>query len=503
MRSSLLILLVAILGLLLWMMMEPPREELPVQTGLDGPELELAQAEFETDQEGEQAAEDAGFSRGATAVPPVEPRVGFIPVQVWGGEFPIPGAKAALLPFSKLPEVLVDHDLWPFVITEEMVLRFGEAVTADSSGVVHVGESEGPTYVAAMQGKASAMLTLLPQQWDQEVVKLQLATAPPLQIQVRYANGDPVPGVPVYLGSEDVGNNSMLLGEDRRRRTTNQGTTDFALAAPARRLLGASGKVDPEVAELAAALGYAASEFDTLLNNQLSVVVPVYAGERVVAPLPSPYDFLQPAEIILESAGALDIRIQSADGSLLQGGAEIRLAGQPRRRNGRQSRRGPVKPYAFNMPEGRAKLASIAVGKSYELEIRVQGIGGTMERTIIGPVSSGEVVHADFITDDVARVGAILVDANGDAIANGVVKLAFFSDRRREELDCNTDEDGRIEAFVPANLADQPIDSVEILDGYLNAPTGAGGRTRGLRSTRIELSGVLSSFEDLGTLTLK
>lgn len=500
MRFSLLILLVVILGLLGWMLMDSPQSEIPIQTGLDGPELELANAELQTEQEREQALANAGFSRGATAVPPVEARVGFIPVQIWGDTSPVPGAKAFLLPFSKLPEVMIDVDLWPFVITEEVVLRFGETVTADSSGVVHVGVDDGPSYIAAQQGKASAMVTLLPEQWDQEVVRLLLSTPPPLAISVRYANGDAVPGVPVYLGSEDVGNNTLLLGENRRSRTDDIGAAEFELQSSARRLLGGSGAVDSEIDELAAALGYTGGEFDTLLNSPLSVVVPVYAGERVVTGLPSPFDYSQPVTVVLESAGALHLQVQSADGSFLNGSAEIALAGQPRRQR-RQS--GSVKPYSFTMPKGQAKLASIAVNKSFELEVRVQGIGGSMERTINGPINSGEIVRADFITDDVARIGAILVDAAAKPIANGMVKISFLSDRRREELECTTDENGRLEAFVPANLADQAIDSVEILDGYLEADAGVGGRRRGLRTTRIELSGVLSSFEDLGTLTLK
>jgi hypothetical protein len=503
MRSSLLILLVAILGLLWWMLLDTPQPEVPVQTGLDGTELELANADLQAEAERDQALANAGFNRGATAVPPVEARVGFIPVQIWGKESPIPGAKASMLPFSKLPEVMIDFDLWPFVITEELVLRFGESVTADSSGVVHVGVDDGPSYVAAQQGKASAMVTLLPELWDQEVVRLPLTTPPPLAILVRYANGDAVPGVPVYLGSEDVGNNKLLLGEDRRSRTAKDGSAEFELMSSARRLLGGSGEVDPEIAELAAALGYAGSEFDTLLNNQLSIVVPVYAGERVVTELASPFDYSQPVVVTMEDAGALQIQVQRADGSFLKGHAEILLSGQPRRQRGRRGQRGPVQPYSFALPEGQAKLASIAVNKTFELEVSVDGIGGSMQRTIIGPVDSGEIVRADFITDDVARIGAILVDDKGDAISNGSVKLAFFSDRRREELECSTDEDGRIEAFVPANLADQAIDSVEILDGYLEADTEVGFRRRGLRTTRIELSGVLSSFEDLGTLTLK
>ncbi|MDP7063390.1 MAG: hypothetical protein QF489_10750 [Planctomycetota bacterium] len=503
MRVGLLIFLVMIFGLLLWMMIEPPQQEVPKMTGLDGEELEIAQADYQAEQQREQAMEDTGFRRGVTAVPLVEPRVGFIPVQVWVDDSPLPGASAALLPFSKLPEVMVDHDLWPFVITEEMVLNFGEAVTADSSGVVHVGLEHGPSYVAAKQGKAAAMLTLLPKQWSQEVVKLQLASPPALDIVVRYANGDAVPGVPVYLGSENVDNNGLLLGEDRRRRTTETGTTDFDLVASARRLLGSAGDVDPEITELATALGYASGEFDTLLDNQLSVVVPIYAGERVVEDLPSPFNFTRPVIVTLEEAGALRIQVQHADGSAIQGSAEIRLASQSRRRNGRDARRALVQPYSFRLPEGQARLTSVAIGKSFKLEVRVDGIGGVMERSFLGPTSSGEVVRADFITDDVARVGAILHDARGNPIADGVVRLSFFSNRRREELDCRTDGDGRLQAFVPANLAEQPIDSIEILDGFLEATSGAGVRRRGMRTTRIAMSGVLSSYENLGTLTLK
>jgi hypothetical protein len=499
MRSGLLVLLVATLMHSVVPSDPPPVAVLaPGRTSLEAPAIAVA-------------AQDSSFARGNLADVLVTQRAGYIPVQVWGSDSPLSGVDVAMLPFAKLGEVMTEIDLWPFIITEEVVLKFGQRLKTDQNGVAHIALREGPCYVAAQVGTPSAMATLIPQTWDGEVVRLWLRVEPPLQVLVHYANGQAVVGVPVYLGCADAGNNALLLGEERRQRTSLSGSATFSLTASARRILGSSGQVDAEVAALAPALGYAAGDLDTLLTSALFVVVPVFAGERLAVALPTPFDFSVPVQLQLSEAGSLVMHVFGAEGQFLDSHAEISevSSGRPQRNSQRDF------VYAFAVPAGRATLASLAIHKKYRVEVQVMGIGGKMIRDFDGPQSSGDSVLLEFVPDNVARVGALLVDAGGQALVSTQVTLAFFSQGRREELAVVTDEKGRLEAFVPSVLAAKPLTAIEILDGYFErdspadsvspgqADAGANGKMRKLRSTRIALQGVLASFEDLGTLTLK
>jgi hypothetical protein len=264
----------------------------------------------------------------------------------------------------------------------------------------------------------------------------------------------------------------------------------------AQRILGTAGAVDPEIAALAAALGYAAGDFDTLLSSELSVVVPTYEGERQTLALPTPFDFTRPVTVTLPNAGALHVQIHRADGTQLPGSAELSAV--------RSSSRNKSQPYTFLVPEDGARLSSVAVDRRYQLRVEVDGIGGEIVRVIDGPQSDGEIVLAEFIPDDVARVAAKLLTEEGKALVSSNVKLVFFSGSRRQETQTATNADGNLEAFVPWRFADQPITAVEILDVYVKPDSGSEQTTRiQRRSTRIALPGVLSSLEDLGTLTLK
>jgi len=508
MRSGLLVLLLATLVLLWWIVSAPPLVDASAPPSVDVLALDSAHPQAADVAVPDQ---DLSFARGNLADLPVAQRAGFIPVQVWGRESPLSGVDVAMLPFSQLGDVMTEIDLWPFIITAEVVLQFGQLLNTDSSGVAQIALSDGPCYVAAQVGTPSAMATLIPEEWNGEVVRLWLRVEPPLQVLVQYANGQAVVGVPVYLGCADAGNNDLLLGEERRQRTSVSGGATFSLTSTARRILGSSGQVNPEVAALASALGYAAGELDTLLTSELVVVVPVFAGERQTVALPTPFDFSAPVQLKLFDAGSLTIHVVRADGQFLDSHAEISEVSSVRRQ--RNSQRDLV--YAFAVPAGQATLASIAIDKKYRVDVQVAGIGGQMTRDFDGPQSSGDLVLLEFVPDNVARVAAVLVDAGGQALVHTKVTLAFFSQRTREEISVMTDGKGHLEAFVPSRLAAKSITAIEILDGYFDrdsplnseAPregdVGANGSTRKLRSTRIALQGVLASFEDLGTLTLK
>lgn len=501
MRSGLLVLLVAALALLWWGLYEPPAASAPTAstspaTASSSSSDRAAAIGGEESGQSAQAPEDAAFERGDLADLPITQREGFIPVQVWGMSSPLPNAEVSTLSFAQLGEVMMETDLWPFIITADVVLKHGEAQKAGSNGVVQVSLASSPCYVAAQVGNITVMATLIPQTWNGEVVRLWARSQPKLEVQVRYANGLPVHGVPVYLGSQDAGNNTRLLGEERRQRTSADGSARFALTESAQRILGTAGDVDSEIAALAAALGYATSDFDTLLPSELFVVVPTYAGERQTLPLPTPFDFSKPVVVTLPNAGALHIQLRRADGTQLSGSAEL-FAVSP-------SGRSKSKPYAFLVPEGGAKLSSVAVDRNYQVRVEVEGIGGEIVRVIDGPQSDGEIVVAEFIPDDIARVAAKLLDEQGQALANSSVKVVFFSGTRRLDTQATTNAEGHLEVFVPWRFADQPITEVEILDVYVDPNPRPNHISRvARRSTRIALPGVLSSLEDLGTLTLK
>lgn len=511
MRSGLLVLLAATLALLWWILSAPPvsdpadqaggagvqrlQEVSPATPSVQAPGSPTPGSQASTSQT-PNAAEDASFERGDLADLPITQRKGFIPVQVWGLSSPLPSAEVSTLSFAKLGEVMMDTDLWPFIITADIVLKHGVAQKSGDNGVVQIPMSNSPCYVASQVGKITAMATLLPDTWNGEAVRLWVRPQPKLEVQVRYANGLPVHGVPVYLGSEDAGNNARLLGEDRRQRTSANGSAQFVMTESAQRILGVAGDVSAETAALAAALGYTESDFDTLLPSELVVVVPTYAGERQALALPTPLDFEKPVVLTLPDAGALHIQIRRADGTQLSGSAEL-FAVSP-------SGRSKSQPYTFLVPEDGAKLSSVAVDRRYQLRVEVDGIGGEIVRVIDGPLSDGEIVLAEFVPDDLARVTAKLLDEDGNVLANSSVKIVFVSGRRRLDTQAPTNAEGQLVAILPREFADQPITAVEILDVYVEPntkPNHIAKRTR--RSTRIALQGVLSSLEDLGTLTLK
>jgi hypothetical protein len=485
-RSGLLVLLAATLALLWWILSAPPGAEQPAK-----PQSSQAQSLATPN-----AAEDASFEREDLADLPITHRAGFVAVQVWGISSPLPSAQVSTLSFAQLGEVMMDTDLWPFIITADIVLKHGVTEKTGGNGVLQVPLTSSPCYVATQVGNATAMATVLPDMESGEVIRLWVRPQLKLEVQVRYANGLPVHGVPVYLGSKDAGNNARLLGEERRQRTSASGSAEFEMTETAQRILGTAGAVDPEIAALAAALGYAAGDFDTLLSSELSVVVPTYEGERQTLALPTPFDFTRPVTVTLPNAGALHVQIHRADGTQLPGSAELSAV--------RSSSRNKSQPYTFLVPEDGARLSSVAVDRRYQLRVEVDGIGGEIVRVIDGPQSDGEIVLAEFIPDDVARVAAKLLTEEGKALVSSNVKLVFFSGSRRQETQTATNADGNLEAFVPWRFADQPITAVEILDVYVKPDSGSEQTTRiQRRSTRIALPGVLSSLEDLGTLTLK
>jgi hypothetical protein len=493
MRSGLLVLLAATLALLWWVLYQPPAAEPFVPQSAEIPSAEILSAETQALSDPVHAA---AFERGDLADLPITQREGFIPVQVWGISSPLPSAKVSILSFAQLGEVMMDTDLWPFIITADVVLKHGAMHKTGGNGVVQVPLSGSPCYVAAQVGNASAMATLIPATWNGDVVRLWVRPQPKLEVQVRYANGLPVQGVPVFLRSQDTGNNARLLGEDRLQRTAADGSAKFAMTETAQRILGTAGEVEPEIPALAAALGYTASEFDTLLPSQLSVVVPIFAGDRQTLVLPTPYDFSSPIVLTLPDAGGLRAAIHRADGSPLSGRAEI----SERRASGRIGQQ----RYTFLIPEDGAQLSSVALHRRFQLRVEIKGIGGEIVRVVDGPQSDGEIVEAVFIPDDVARIAAKLLNQKGEILANSSVKMVFLSGSRRQEIQTMTNAEGQLEAFVPWRLADQPISAVEILDVYTDTEAGSDQGSRiAQRSTRIALPGVLSSLEDLGTLTLK
>jgi len=488
MRIALLLLLALTLAWSWWMVMAPLPEELdPIDVESSGQQID-EDLNLDTSKVGDPEISGASFQRGDLADLPVEQRSGFIPVQVWGTSSPLPATTVTVLPFSKLGEVMAEIDLWPFIISTKVVLEYGEQVKADGNGVVYLAQTEGPSYVAARVGNNLAMVTALPAVWDGEALILRVIDRSTLDVRVRYADGSPVNNVPVTLICRDRANDLQLLGTERRLRTTADGFALFDLAESARRVLGEGSDVPTEISELASALGYTDSDFDTLLGSELAAWVSIYAGERITADLPQPFDFDSTIEMVLEKAGPLKVKVRRADGSVVDGKAKIEGYGSSRRRG---------KPYVFALPQGEARLPAVKTGEKYRLEIIMLGVDGVMDKVVDGPQASGEEVVSEFIVDDWPRIVAVVNGESGEVVSSKKLTLGFNAGRGLVELPATTDADGRFEVFVPSEFHNK-----KIKEFWVTFRHGKRGSMK-VESAVITLNSVLSSFEDLGTISLK
>jgi hypothetical protein len=248
-----------------------------------------------------------------------------------------------------------------------------------------------------------------------------------------------------------------------------------------------------ETAALAAALGYGESDFDSLLEAPIAVSIPVYAGERQQLMLPTPYDLQRPASVVLADSGILAFTVSRADGTRLPGRIRIQPVDW-------RSRRTP-KAHLFALPAGSAELASVALDRSYELEIQVDGVGGHISHTVDGPRSSGERTQVDLVLDDWTRIVAVLQDESGAPLVTEKVRMVFHCGGPPRELDVTTDSRGRLEVFAPQLSGTRRVEAIDLIDNF--SDPGPAGPERRMRSVHLKIAGVLSSCEDLGTVTLK
>lgn len=304
-----------------------------------------------------------------------------------------------------------------------ITLLSGRRFTTDTSGRVRVPASDDTALIVAHHGVLTGSTEIAAN--ERGIVRVELVSTDDLVVRVLTANGDPAPGVSVFVGlgleGDTVGGSALTDVSGRAR-----------------------------LVHLTKNLSSANAELALVVRADVPLVATI-GKELSAADITA-----QLVELRLPPTGSVSVRVRMADGSAPKRGATVSIAAADPAQLAASA--ASAAPRAIGQTalvvDGIARFERVGLARTWRARHGTGGLEGGLAQEFTGPRTAGETVAIELDYGRQPLVAWKLIDGDGTPYAQRQIAGGLSQGGTSDTGTLTSDAQGRVRLALSTNAAD-------------------------------------------------